>query len=298
MTADPLFWSRFIQTAEPLYLTRSLRFRDEYRDQLLESMNLTDGMHILEAGCGPGLLCHRLGEWLPQSRITGLDPDKGFIMHARLRDAPVMNKRQFLQGDALSFPFRADSFDAVTSHTVIEHLDNRRFISEQFRVCRPGGTISVLSSRPEASINPESWQRISRAEKELWETYRARSAISVTDREVGSHQPDIGDIPRLLEEVGCAGVHVTFLAITLAPDNAGLSGIQKAAYVDAERQVALDTIVLASRRNPGVWTKDEVLFLRDKTEERYAARMKAMERGERMWDISVSMLMIAAGKKP
>ena len=94
------------------------------------------------------------------------------------------------------------------------------------------------------------------------------------------------------EQVQC------FFAITLAPDNAGLSGIQKAAYVDAERQVALDTIILASRRNQGVWTKDEVLFLRDKTEERYAARMKALERGERMWDISVSMLMIAAGKKP
>ncbi|MDD1724252.1 MAG: hypothetical protein LUQ07_03890 [Methanospirillum sp.] len=70
MIADPLFWSRFIQTAETLYLTRSLRFRDEYRDQLLESMSLTDGMHILEAGCGPGLLCHRPGEWLPQSRFN------------------------------------------------------------------------------------------------------------------------------------------------------------------------------------------------------------------------------------
>ncbi|WP_161625524.1 class I SAM-dependent methyltransferase [Sporomusa ovata] len=42
-------------------------------------------MSILEVGCGPGLLCHRLAEWLPNSKITGLDRDENFIYMPRIK---------------------------------------------------------------------------------------------------------------------------------------------------------------------------------------------------------------------
>lgn len=45
--------------------------------------------------------------------------------------------------------------DVCLSHTVIEHVPNREFLLEQKRVCRPGGRVRVMYSRPDKSIKIE-----------------------------------------------------------------------------------------------------------------------------------------------
>ncbi|WP_021170538.1 hypothetical protein SOV_26610 [Sporomusa ovata DSM 2662] len=78
-------WSTYVQKAETLYRTRSVRFRYDNKDNFINMMGFKDGMSILEVGCGPGLLCHRLAEWLPNSKITGLDRDENFIYMPRIK---------------------------------------------------------------------------------------------------------------------------------------------------------------------------------------------------------------------
>lgn len=124
-------------------------------------------MNILEVGCGPGILCHRLKEWLPDSSITGLDKDCNFIEFAKEKSLEKGLDCMFIEGDAVNLPFQDNSFDACTSHTVIEHVETIQFLKEQYRVCLPGGVVSVISSRPEVAINPEGWEPQTGEEKSL-----------------------------------------------------------------------------------------------------------------------------------
>lgn len=116
-------WSTYIQRAETLYRSRYMRFRNEYKEQYLKALGLENGMSILEVGCGPGLLCHSLKEWLPDSSITGLDRDSYFIEFAKEKSLEKGLDCKFVEGDAANLPFKDNSFDACTSHTVIEHVE-------------------------------------------------------------------------------------------------------------------------------------------------------------------------------
>lgn len=140
-----------VQKAKTLYRTRSVRFRCDNKDNFINMMGLKDGMSILEVGCGPGLLCHRLAEWLPNSKITGLDRDENLILYAKNQANTLGVSSTFIQGDALSLPFANNAFDACTSHTVIESVPHAAFLAEQFRVCRPGGCCFEYKSKDRSS---------------------------------------------------------------------------------------------------------------------------------------------------
>ena len=102
---------------------------------------------MLEIGCGGGIFCHRIKQYLPNTTVTGLDRDAGHIEYALAKSKELNLDCSFIVGDALALPFADNTFDACTSHTVIEHVDNAKFLSEQYRVLKSGGVISVLSVR-------------------------------------------------------------------------------------------------------------------------------------------------------
>ncbi|WP_438449033.1 class I SAM-dependent methyltransferase [Gorillibacterium sp. sgz5001074] len=143
-------WSSFVQGPQTLDFTRKLRFRDEHKDLFLRCMGLVDGMTIVDVGCGPGTLTRKLAGWLNSSKMIGVDIDASFIDYAR-KEALRQGHRNidYICGDALQLPIVADSVDACTSHTVIEHVPNRPFLLEQKRICKPGGIVSVMSARPD-----------------------------------------------------------------------------------------------------------------------------------------------------
>jgi len=107
---------------------------DEARDGLVAdfaSRNLV-GKKILELGCGSG---DRTQLFYDVSRVIGVD-----IMG----QVSVERKRKFcfFVADATKLPFRNESFDAVVSFDVIEHIsDDKKFVAEAFRVCKGRGII-------------------------------------------------------------------------------------------------------------------------------------------------------------
>ena len=291
-------WSTCIQGAEMLYMTRNIRFRDEYRAQYLKAMSLENGMNILEVGCGSGLLCHRLKEWLPGSNITGLDMDANFIKYAREKSIEKGFSCTFVQGDATSLPFKDNSYDACTSHTVIEHIPTIPFLSEQFRVCRPGGVVSVISSRTEASISPENPQPVTDEEQELWNRVRAASKDCDKNNKVCAYPCSVTDIPRYMEDVGFINVSVDFIAVTAAPGSAQYNIAAREEFIETNRRVAQNAILLAKNYAPGIWSENEVNRLRELVNKRFDDRTMALREGRKIWDIAVSMLMITRGYKP
>jgi len=90
---------------------------------------------------------------------------------------------------------------------------------------------------------------------------------------------------------------VDFLEITLAPDSFNQDFSTKVELIEANRQIALDAIVLGQNIAPGVWSESEVDRLKELVNKRYDDRLKMLNEGKKIWDIEVSMLMIVHGYK-
>ena len=92
---------------------------------------------VLDDGCGLGTWLEALAPY-SQERF-GLELELERARQARPRGEGVV------QAVGERLPFSADSFDAVLSNEVIEHVDDDRLaISEMVRVVRPGGRIAVF----------------------------------------------------------------------------------------------------------------------------------------------------------
>jgi SAM-dependent methyltransferase len=117
----------------------------------LDKAGVDVGGRVLDAGCGGGgmpLSLAEEAEW-----VVGLDLlDRFRDAGARLAAERGLRNLVFLQGDGLSLPFPAATFDAVLSHAVIEHVaDATSYLRECVRVLRPGGWL-YLSTAPYLSF--------------------------------------------------------------------------------------------------------------------------------------------------
>jgi 2-polyprenyl-6-hydroxyphenyl methylase/3-demethylubiquinone-9 3-methyltransferase len=91
---------------------------------------------VLDLGCGAGFLANYLGAL--GHEVTGLDASAAALQVAAEHD-PRRSVR-YVQGDALSLPFTAGSFDVVCAMDFLEHVESReRVIAEAARMLAPGG---------------------------------------------------------------------------------------------------------------------------------------------------------------
>jgi ubiquinone/menaquinone biosynthesis C-methylase UbiE len=87
---------------------------------------------VLEAGCGTGLILHRLQA--EAAEVVGLDLSAGMLRHAVRRGLPVV------QGSITDLPFPDGAFDVVCSFKVLAHVARiEAALAELSRVTRPGG---------------------------------------------------------------------------------------------------------------------------------------------------------------
>ena len=119
--------------------------------QALERAGTPLGGRVLDAGCGGGGTAVSLAE--ESTFAVGLDLDARFLDSGTrlVRERGVRNAA-FVQGDGARLPFRASAFDAVFSHSVIEHVSSApAYLAECHRVLRPGGVL-YLSTAPYLSL--------------------------------------------------------------------------------------------------------------------------------------------------
>jgi SAM-dependent methyltransferase len=113
--------------------------------EILRRWTPCDG-RVLEAGCGSGRYAAALRQ--PGRRIIGIDLTQRSLQRA----ASTWPDLDFVAGDIREMPFRANTFSAVISLGVVEHLEEgpQAAIAEHVRVLAPGGVllISVPSVSP------------------------------------------------------------------------------------------------------------------------------------------------------
>jgi SAM-dependent methyltransferase len=110
---------------------------------------LVRGMEVLDAGAGEGYGAAMLAEGA--TSVVGVDLEPEVVEYAAARYPAV----RFQTADLTVLPFPGQSFDAVVSFQVIEHLQRpREFVSECARVLRPGGVL-VLSTPNRVTFSPD-----------------------------------------------------------------------------------------------------------------------------------------------
>ncbi|KDN52213.1 S-adenosyl-L-methionine-dependent methyltransferase [Tilletiaria anomala UBC 951] len=120
----------------PLKLVNGARipyFVDTLREKLGKGP-----LKLLDVGCGGGIATIEMAA--AGFNVTGLDASAISVKAAEKMAKERSLSIQYVHGSAYSLPYHDDSFDAVLSSDVLEHLhDVRQALKEVTRVLRPGG---------------------------------------------------------------------------------------------------------------------------------------------------------------
>ena len=130
-------------------------------------------LRILDLGCWDG---HNARYYSPEgAEMHGMELDRGVLREAR--SIGIRATCSTLNAD---LPIRDESFDAISSNQVIEHLsDTDIFLAESFRVLRPGGHVVVSTE------NMSSWHNLAA----LLLGWQAFSLTNITDKRSGIGNP-------------------------------------------------------------------------------------------------------------
>ena len=106
---------------------------------------LTDGIDILDVGCGTGEITARLADLYPRSTLVGVDLIERHLELARIRCAGLGGRTVFREADAFALPFADASFDLVVCRHMLQAVPRpHEAMAEMVRVLRPGGRLHLL----------------------------------------------------------------------------------------------------------------------------------------------------------
>jgi arsenite methyltransferase len=121
------------------------------REQLLGRIEWTGDEHVLDVGCGRGLMLIGAAKRLSTGKATGIDIWQAEDLSGNTAESALENARregvldriEIKAGDMRHIPFPDHSFDVVVSRAAIHNLyqaaDRVQAISEIARVLKPGG---------------------------------------------------------------------------------------------------------------------------------------------------------------
>ena len=126
------------------------------RDRVLDGIFWRGDEHVLDAGCGHGLLLLGAARRLSTGRTVGVDlwaakDQADNRPEATLRNAlleGVQRQVDLVTGDLRQLPFAAGTFDVILSSWVLHNIwgrsERERAVREIARVLKPGGRVMLL----------------------------------------------------------------------------------------------------------------------------------------------------------
>lgn len=138
-TTDPDDFVRYLDT------TRAMDFLQEIKQRTFALMDLREGDHALDLGCGTGEDVCALAAKVGQSgRAVGVDISSTMITASRQRLGESGLKAEFLQGDVQNLTFEDSSFDAIRAERLLQHVpDTDAALREIVRIAKRGARIVI-----------------------------------------------------------------------------------------------------------------------------------------------------------
>lgn len=117
------------------------------RLRTLEILAPAKGEHIMDIGCGPGLLAYDLAlEVGGSGRVTGVDNSPSMLELARARCASLPQV-DLIEGDAVDLPSEDAAVDGVTCTQVLLYVEQvDKAIAAMYRVLKPGGRAVIVET--------------------------------------------------------------------------------------------------------------------------------------------------------
>ena len=124
--------------------------------------------HVLDSGCGTGNYVASLVSKV--GKVTMVDFSEGMLEKSRLKFAGHPKIQSIDQADSCALPYPDESFDAIISNQVIQHMETdetrparlnlRASCQEAYRVLKPGGTYIISTRSKEPSYENLYWYSI------------------------------------------------------------------------------------------------------------------------------------------
>ncbi|MFI5121434.1 MAG: class I SAM-dependent methyltransferase [Vicinamibacteria bacterium] len=119
--------------------------------RLVEACGIGPGMRVLDIAAGTG------NASIPAAKagaeVTASDLTPELLEAGRSRAEADGVELEWVEADAVSLPFEDESFDVVISSIGAMFAPHHQDVADEMvRVCRPGGTIGLLSWTPEGMI--------------------------------------------------------------------------------------------------------------------------------------------------
>ena len=131
--------------AESIYINsglRTKRLRRSVIPKLIALGGRTEGLDVLDIGCGPGECVAGEIEDFGADRVTAIDFDPNMLHRATDRLAEYGNRVTVVEGDVTNLRFDDGAFDAVFNFAVLHHVpDWKTGLREIARVLRVGGRL-------------------------------------------------------------------------------------------------------------------------------------------------------------
>jgi SAM-dependent methyltransferase len=119
--------------------------------RLVEACGIRPGMRVLDVAAGTGNAS--LPAAAAGAAVTASDLTPELLDVGRGRAAAAGLELDWVEADAEALPFEDESFDVVMSAIGVMFAPHHQAAADELvRVCRPGGTIGLLSWTPEGMI--------------------------------------------------------------------------------------------------------------------------------------------------
>jgi len=114
------------------------------RRAFLSGIDFPDGAHVVDIGCGTGVLTRVLAQWPNVGAVMGVDPAASLIRQAR-QLASALSNVTFDEADGRSLPFDGEAFDVAVFDSTLSHVPGpERALAEAYRVLRSAGWLAVF----------------------------------------------------------------------------------------------------------------------------------------------------------
>jgi SAM-dependent methyltransferase len=119
--------------------------------RLVDACGIQAGMTVLDVAAGTGNASLPAAERGAQVTASDLTPE--LLEAGRKRAEAAGQELEWVTADAEDLPFEDESFDVVMSSIGAMFAPHHQAVADELvRVCRPGGTIGLLSWTPEGMI--------------------------------------------------------------------------------------------------------------------------------------------------